>query len=63
MRIEESRSLRPFNTFGIDVRARYFTEVRSAEEFEELLSDRRFSEGRKCGYINSRIRKRMECFG
>lgn len=35
--IQENVSLKPFNTFGIDVSARYFAEVNSAEELTEIL--------------------------
>ena len=36
--IEENRSLRPFNTFGVDVRARYFTEACDDNEVREALA-------------------------
>ena len=35
MQIQENISLRPYNTFGIDVRARYFTAFSSVEELAE----------------------------
>ncbi len=38
MQIEEYKSLKPFNTFGIDCRARYFASVSSVSELKELLS-------------------------
>ncbi len=36
--LEEYVSLRPFNTFGLDVRARYFARFASAEELRQLLA-------------------------
>ncbi|MDD5226070.1 MAG: UDP-N-acetylmuramate dehydrogenase [Candidatus Omnitrophica bacterium] len=42
MKIEENRSLKSFNTFGMDAKAKYFSEVRSVEEFRELAGDSRF---------------------
>ena len=38
MHIEENISLQPHNTFGMDVRARYWAEYESADELKELLS-------------------------
>ncbi|RAV30523.1 UDP-N-acetylmuramate dehydrogenase [Sinomicrobium soli] len=38
MHIKENISLKNYNTFGIDVRARYFTEVSRKEELLEVLS-------------------------
>lgn len=37
MPLEENVSLRPYNTFGLDVRARYFARFASADELRELL--------------------------
>lgn len=37
MTIQENISLRPFNTFGIDVKARYFVAFSEVTELEELL--------------------------
>lgn len=37
MNIQEHVSLRPYNTFGIDVKARYFAEVTSIEELRWVL--------------------------
>jgi UDP-N-acetylmuramate dehydrogenase len=42
MNIEENLSLKKYNTFGIDVNARFFTEVFSNEELKELLSLERY---------------------
>jgi UDP-N-acetylmuramate dehydrogenase len=38
MQIQENISLRPYNTFGIDVSARYFAAFSSVEELAELTS-------------------------
>ncbi|WP_316930148.1 UDP-N-acetylmuramate dehydrogenase [Hymenobacter sp. IS2118] len=35
--LEENVSLRPYNTFGLDVRARYFARFTSADELRQLL--------------------------
>ena len=37
MQIQENISLRPYNTFGIDVSARYFASFRSIADLQELL--------------------------
>ncbi len=37
MRIQENVSLKPFNTFGLDVTCRYFAEVTNIEELKEVL--------------------------
>lgn len=37
MTIQENTSLKPYNTFGVDVSAKYFTEVNSVEELTETL--------------------------
>ncbi|MEI7751793.1 MAG: UDP-N-acetylmuramate dehydrogenase [Candidatus Omnitrophota bacterium] len=47
MMIEKNKSLKALNTFGIDVAAKYFTEIRSVEEFQELAGDKRFSDEKK----------------
>lgn len=36
--IQENVSLKPYNTFGVDVSARYFAEVSSVEELTEILN-------------------------
>ena len=36
--LEENVSLRPYNTFGLDVRARYFARFASADELRALLA-------------------------
>ncbi len=38
MRIQENISLRPYNTFGIDVQAKYFASFQSIDELKELLN-------------------------
>jgi UDP-N-acetylmuramate dehydrogenase len=38
VKIEENKSLKPFNTFGIDVNAAYFVTVTSLQELQEVLS-------------------------
>ncbi len=47
MEITENFSLKHFNTFGIDAKARAFAEVKSEEEIIELLSSKRLKEFRK----------------
>ncbi len=44
MRIQENISLKPFNTFGIDVEARYFVSVTSIEELKEVLRLKDYSQ-------------------
>ena len=38
MQIQENISLRPYNTFGIDVKARYFATFKDIDELQELLT-------------------------
>ncbi|MBO9572378.1 MAG: UDP-N-acetylmuramate dehydrogenase [Chitinophagaceae bacterium] len=38
MNLKENISLKPYNTFGINATARYFSEFKSAEELEQLLA-------------------------
>ena len=42
--IERDVSLRPFNTFGVDVRASMFARIRSLEQLQQVLSDPRVSD-------------------
>ncbi len=42
--IERDVSLRPFNTFGVDANAALFARVRSVEELQRVLDDRRVAE-------------------
>ncbi len=46
MHIQENISLQPHNTFGMDVRARYWAEYGSADELKELLSQ--YADVEKC---------------
>jgi len=39
---DENRSLKPFNTFGIDATARYFTEAESFWDVQNILSSEQF---------------------
>lgn len=36
--MQENFSLRPYNTFGVDARAKYFTEVQTLEQLREAIS-------------------------
>ena len=47
MNLEQKKSLKVLNTFGIDARAKYFTEIRSVEEYRELAGDPRFLREKK----------------
>ncbi len=38
MQIQENISLKPYNTFGIDAKARYFATFKDSDELEELLA-------------------------
>ncbi|HUH28395.1 UDP-N-acetylmuramate dehydrogenase [Gelidibacter sp.] len=38
MRIQENISLKPYNTFGLDARAKYFVQVKSIQDLKEALS-------------------------
>mgnify|MGYP001580233402 CR=1 FL=1 len=44
IRIERDVSLKPFNTFGIDVSAKYFCRIESAEQLQSLLQTPVFKE-------------------
>ena len=43
MQLTENISLKPFNTFGIDVSAKYFCEIHSVQDYLELLDDKKLS--------------------
>jgi UDP-N-acetylmuramate dehydrogenase len=43
MQIQENISLKPYNTFGIEASARYFSTFANIDELNELLSNPRFS--------------------
>lgn len=38
MKIETNSSLQPFNTFGVDVRARFFAELRSLQSLKQMIA-------------------------
>ncbi len=44
MQIQKNISLKPFNTFGIDVNASFFVEVTSTEELKNILSNDQFKQ-------------------
>lgn len=44
MRIEEYKSLKPYNTFGIDCIARYFVSVKNISELKQMLASKPPSE-------------------
>jgi UDP-N-acetylmuramate dehydrogenase len=46
MKIEENISLKPFNTFGIEAKARYFVEVKTDAEILDLIKNDIFKYGR-----------------
>jgi UDP-N-acetylmuramate dehydrogenase len=41
MKIEKNHSLKNYNTFGIDVRAREFVSVHSVDELKEAIAENR----------------------
>ena len=47
MQIEQNKSLRFLNTFGIEAQAKFFVEIRSVDDFQELARDARFSGEKK----------------
>ncbi len=42
LKVEENVSLKPFNTFGIDVKTRWFTRWETVDDIREYISDSRF---------------------
>ena len=46
MEIRQNISLKPYNTFGIDVKAKYFAEYNSVTELKELISSEVFRSNR-----------------
>lgn len=42
MKVEQNKSLKSLNTFGVEARAKYFSEIRTIGEFKELACDSRF---------------------
>lgn len=47
MTLQENKSLKNYNTFGIDVSAKYFAEIHSAEDFRELIRDEKLRHEKK----------------
>lgn len=47
MQVEQNKPLQQFNTFGIDVSAKYFAEVFSPDDFQELISAPKFKSEKK----------------
>ena len=45
--IQSNISLKPYNTFGIDAEAKYFTEIKSVDDYRELLADKKLAEEKK----------------
>ncbi len=45
--IVENQSLKPYNTFGIDVPAKFFTHVKKTEQLQELMEWKRFRDENK----------------
>lgn len=44
---EENKNLKPYNTFGLEVTSRYFTEVKNVDELKLLLQEPLFKENNK----------------
>ena len=44
--LQENISLRPYNTFGIDVKARFFTEIFTEEDLVELRNHSVFKDNK-----------------
>lgn len=47
MTVEQDKSLKNYNTFGIDVSSKYFTEVNSIEDFRSIISELKFRDEKK----------------
>ena len=45
--IKETISLKPYNTFGLEAKAKYFAIFRSVEDLKEILQDQRFKKEKK----------------
>jgi UDP-N-acetylmuramate dehydrogenase len=45
--VKENFSLKRFNTFGIDVSCRYFTDIGSEKDIRDLIRDNKFNSSRK----------------
>ncbi len=44
MLIEPNKSLKDYNTFGIDCKAKYYVSVTTITELIEILSDKKYEE-------------------
>jgi UDP-N-acetylmuramate dehydrogenase len=55
MQIQENFSLRPYNTFGINASARYFSVFNSADELSEVLDSRHMTPDLPIGQAGSRL--------
>ena len=44
MQVEENKSLKDHNTFGIDCKARYYASVTSVRELKEILSEKKYKD-------------------
>lgn len=42
LHIQENISLKPFNTFGIEIQSRFFVEIETIEELQEVLQDEKW---------------------
>ena len=47
MEITENYSLKKMNTFGVNVEARYFTEIKNEDDIKELLNNGEFAKGER----------------
>ncbi len=47
IRLEENKNLRSYNTFGLNVSCRYFTEISSISDLKELLSQPVFQQNKR----------------
>lgn len=47
MQIEENVSLKRYNTFGVDVNARYFVEIKTEDDLQEVITNQEFNKDKK----------------
>ena len=47
MQIKENVSLKPYNTFGIEAKTRFLAEVKSVDDFLQLMQDERYKKPQK----------------
>ena len=47
MQIEENVSLKRYNTFGVDVNARYFVEIKNEDDLQEAITNQEFKKDKK----------------